>query len=322
MYNGLASSKWLKGDLHVHTTASDGRMSRREALEVLRRHRFDFCAISDHDVYDAGGRDSGLLVLPSRELSSQRGHIVALFANGSLERCPDWSSQGEIDAVRAAGGLPILAHPRIKEFTSTQSMAFTCERLLCELSHFHGQEVYTHNVGSGFATAVDRLDAVWTGRIDAGSDDLPVWGYASSDAHAPEQVQDNVGILVAADECTPVAIRAALEAGRFYSLAATAARFEDICFDGRSLNVRATDAVMLRVKCTGGTPAEGRGHRMQAALKYAREAGTIELDYRVQGNEGYLRVEAMDSNGGFVYANPIRVCPSEGRSAGVADNAC
>lgn len=307
IYTGLSGRKWLKGDLHIHTSISkDGRMSRRQALDTLHTHGFDFCAISDHDAFDPGGEENGVLVLPGSEFSSKKGHLLALLTDRPLERDETGPVQQQIDAIRDAGGLPILAHPKIKELTLDQSMAYTSEQLLCKLSGYHGMEIYNHNVGSGFTTAVDRLDAVWTGRIDADAGGLPVWGYASSDAHAPEHISPNVGILVDAKDCTPAAIRTALEAGRFYSLADTMARFEEIAVDEQYLHVRAAGAVMLRLECSGGTPAEGRGNRRLAGIKIAA-TDTIEMKYAIQGHEGYIRIEAMDRNGHFAYSNPISI---------------
>ena len=39
----------LKGQLHIHTTCSDGKLTPQEAAEVYERMGFDFIAITDHD---------------------------------------------------------------------------------------------------------------------------------------------------------------------------------------------------------------------------------------------------------------------------------
>ena len=42
-------SMHLKGQLHVHTTFSDGRLTLQEATDVYEDLGFDFIAITDHD---------------------------------------------------------------------------------------------------------------------------------------------------------------------------------------------------------------------------------------------------------------------------------
>ena len=40
--------QWFKGNLHMHTTLSDGRVSPSEAIERYRKNGYDFIAITDH----------------------------------------------------------------------------------------------------------------------------------------------------------------------------------------------------------------------------------------------------------------------------------
>ncbi len=39
----------LKGQLHIHTTYSDGRLTPQQAADLYKRQGFDFIAITDHD---------------------------------------------------------------------------------------------------------------------------------------------------------------------------------------------------------------------------------------------------------------------------------
>ena len=40
---------YLKGQLHIHTTYSDGRLTPQQAADLYKKQGFDFIAITDHD---------------------------------------------------------------------------------------------------------------------------------------------------------------------------------------------------------------------------------------------------------------------------------
>ena len=66
----------LKGNLHAHTTFSDGRRPIREVIERYRDRGYDFLAITDHDDrvhddywFDIPAGDDRMLVLPGIEIN-------------------------------------------------------------------------------------------------------------------------------------------------------------------------------------------------------------------------------------------------------------
>ena len=59
--------RWLKGNLHAHTTASDGRISIEECIKRYKEHGYDFLAITDHRKRFAGYQDDEILVIPAKE---------------------------------------------------------------------------------------------------------------------------------------------------------------------------------------------------------------------------------------------------------------
>ena len=40
--------KWYKGNLHTHSTNSDGRLSPEEVIGLYREEGYDFLALTDH----------------------------------------------------------------------------------------------------------------------------------------------------------------------------------------------------------------------------------------------------------------------------------
>ena len=105
---------FLLCDFHVHTTWSDGRLSIREVVDLYgQTGRFDVVAITDHNTLDAkpheGYRD-GVLVIVGSELSTTRGHLMALGIPDPGFRFSGDAADGLAD-VRDLGGAAFATHP-------------------------------------------------------------------------------------------------------------------------------------------------------------------------------------------------------------------
>lgn len=78
-------------DLHVHTTASDGRDTPERVVQLARGLGLEAVAITDHDTLDGigpamdAGRRVGLEIVPGVELSTEHGssevHILGYYIN-------------------------------------------------------------------------------------------------------------------------------------------------------------------------------------------------------------------------------------------------
>jgi predicted metal-dependent phosphoesterase TrpH len=148
-----AMARWrpFKGDLHMHTTGSDGKALPLAMARRARQVGHDFIAITDHDNYEpsrqamAAVAQAGidLLVLGGEEVTIREngGHILSLNATGgvsALQREPGAEAQRAaiidheigprqlvhpltpaqyasavwvIRKIRELGGLAIIAHP-------------------------------------------------------------------------------------------------------------------------------------------------------------------------------------------------------------------
>ena len=58
---------WYKGNLHMHTTMSDGVLDPVEAINVYREAGYDFIAITDHRKVGHLWQDNSFLILPGVE---------------------------------------------------------------------------------------------------------------------------------------------------------------------------------------------------------------------------------------------------------------
>ena len=107
----------FKGNLHTHTTNSDGVRTPAEAISAYRHAGYDFIAITDHRQYGAGIEEEGFTVLSGTELdcndfSTRRAwHIIGI---GLREPAPNGSCTPPdelVRRIRRAGGLAVLGHP-------------------------------------------------------------------------------------------------------------------------------------------------------------------------------------------------------------------
>jgi hypothetical protein len=104
----------VRGVLHVHSLASDGRGTRAEIAAAAARAGLGFVVITDHG--DATRRPeapaylSGVLMIDGVEVSTREGHYVAIGLPASPYPLGGESAD-VVDDVRRLGGFGIAAHP-------------------------------------------------------------------------------------------------------------------------------------------------------------------------------------------------------------------
>ena len=142
----LPKLKWFKGNIHTHTTESDGDDTPGNVVRWYRRHGYDFLVLSDHNhltlfEYAEGRRRfKRPLTVPGEEvtLSIHEGrtpiHINAIGISRVVEPIDAKETvptlQANVDAIIGAGGIASINHPNsrwsfdhdhIKEVTGRHS---------------------------------------------------------------------------------------------------------------------------------------------------------------------------------------------------------
>ena len=192
--------KWYKGNLHTHSTNSDGRLSPEEVIGLYREEGYDFLALTDHWFMGEERQEENFLLLSGAEYDVGNNvrdgiyHVVGIGMQKEpkLEKGPELQekqAQLMIDRIHEAGGIAILAHP-------AWSMNRASEvRLLKDLD---GCEIY--NTTSGVP---------WNCRPYSGIilDELAAQGYvlpcmAADDAHQYTGDETKSYLMVQADELT------------------------------------------------------------------------------------------------------------------------
>ncbi|MBX3071177.1 MAG: CehA/McbA family metallohydrolase [Thermomicrobiales bacterium] len=108
---------WLRGDLHSHSTASDGDSTLLDMLQAARRAGLDFMGSTDHNaaMLPEAPDDPDLpLLIPGIEVTTYKGHWNVWGANRWFDfRLPDGEAvRSEMQIARNAGGFVSANHPK------------------------------------------------------------------------------------------------------------------------------------------------------------------------------------------------------------------
>jgi hypothetical protein len=284
--------RWFRGNLHVHSTTSDGDRTPEEVIQFYRAQGYHFLAFTDHRTLSPGRLAAdGFLVLSGIEVDghdpeSGLYHIVGL----GTARPPDipygkpLPLQAAVDRLRAAQGLVLLAHP----YWSGQM-----SKDLLSLEGCFGLEVY--NGGCDVDDAKGTSAVHWDDLLAARR---PFYGLAVDDAHWRSGTKDaGLGwVWVRAAELTAVAILDALARGHFY--ASSGPEIYDLAWDAGQRSVS--------VCCSPATAIDFLGNALRSHRVSAPRGGTLtEASWTVWPDQSYVRVACRDELGHWAWSNPI-----------------
>ncbi len=111
----LKHRRLLRGDIHAHTSASDGVFSMDALAGMARGEGLDFLFITDHNNVSSPPLYEGISVLPGVEWTHYQGHANFLGSAAPLPGRYDKRSLSEAAALmqsaREGGALVVLNHP-------------------------------------------------------------------------------------------------------------------------------------------------------------------------------------------------------------------
>lgn len=278
---------WLRGNLHAHTTLSDGQLPPEQVIAAYEQAGYDFLALSDHDRLvppaDYQAR-TPMTLLPADEVTAGGPHMLAVQVAQVIE--PDPDRQIVIDATLSQGGFAILNHPNWQRHYNHFP-----QEVMERLTGYAGIEIYNGVIErlEGAALASDRWDRLLaSGRR--------VWGYASDDFHVPRDLARGWNVVQVADRSGD-ALCDALRHGRFY--ASTGVEISHIEVNGGTIRVRAPGAQRIRFVGAWGVEWE--------------VVDASEARYDVTGREGgYVRVECYGEGTKTAWTQPFFVSDPAG----------
>jgi hypothetical protein len=241
-----------------------------------------------------------------RDLALKQIHVTAMNLREPV--APQGGSsvldalQRDVDAVRAAGGIPIVNHPNFTWALTTDDLRRVRNVNLFELYNGHLQ---TNYLGGGGQPGVEEMwdQVLASGRL--------LYGVASDDAHQ-FKLLSNPGtmslpgrgwVMVRATTFSAAAIFSALERGDFY--ASTGVDIADYQVTERSMSV--TVAAFSRSKFRIQFIGKG-GQVLKEVLPETTFRGSVPVaTYEFKGDEGYVRARVIESNGKMAWLQPVLV---------------
>ncbi len=228
------SSPQFKGNLHTHTTNSDGPLPPQATVCAYADLGYDFLMLSDHDgVTDFSRLDpSGMTLIRGNEITQNGIHILHVGADGVLE--PLRKRQSVINAINSQGGFAIINHPNWGE------NFIHCQQAEIEaLRDYDGIEIYNgvSERVEGSAMATDRWDMLL-------SKGRRVWGFGNDDGHDPR----DFGVawnMVFAENNSAQALIDAMRQGRFY--VSTGVRIDAMRVEDNRLLIESEDTQCFRI---------------------------------------------------------------------------
>ncbi|MBK9081771.1 MAG: PHP domain-containing protein [Rhizobiales bacterium] len=299
-----APGRFWRGNLHTHSTLSDGRLPPAEVCAAYRRAGYDFMQLSEHflgrfdwPIADTRAfRSADFTTLIGAELhapTTQVGELWHIVAAGlPLDFAP--AREGEDAAAlawraREAGAFVGVAHPAWSQLAIEDGRA---------LDAAHAVEIYNH----GCAIENDRGDGFYL--LDQLlNEGRRLSAFATDDAHFTHGEQDAFGgwVHVKASALEPDLIVEALKRGDYYSS------------QGPTIESVALDGHMLTVACSPVNAISVMGGTSRSVTRVGHAIGGGAFDLRkltqswlpVQRASAWLRVAVIDAGGRRAWTNPF-----------------
>ncbi len=288
--------KFWRGNLHTHSTLSDGKWQPEAVCRLYKDAGYDFVAITDHfkerygwPIADTTAyRSEGFTTLIGAELHTDGmdfdngWHIVALglpfdFAHTPVDETGPQLAQRALDA----GAFVIAAHPQWYAMTENDMLS---------LGDIHAVEIFNAGVGhdSDTAESTYMLDLMLARgkRFTA---------CATDDAHFNVNARDRIKgwVRVKSTELTPEALMTALKAGDYYSST------------GPSLyDVQVIPGDKLYVRCSPASQIYALGRPIE--FDSVSEHSITEAEFSLKNwRSDYVRVLVRDEYQHKAWSNPI-----------------
>lgn len=296
---------WYKGNLHCHTTNSDGKASPSDVCRIYKENGYHFLCLTDHNFATecTEHHSPGFITIPGVEhtvkASGIQVHVNSLGSASPMT--PDKLADLELTTVSSAlqkmidttlsqNALPMINHPNWlwsfgAEEISKTSGAFAFEVLNGGTS--------CNSFGCGINSSTDQI---WDRLLTRG---MKIFGTATDDAHwyaldgTKRKDPPFTGwVCVEADRLEPQAILDALQKGHFYSSNLPQLKRIDVSAKNYAIQIEriwdetyVTDFVGMR----GNVVATYYGY---------------EPVYKIKGDEKYIRAKITSSTGHFAWTQP------------------
>lgn len=297
--------KWFKGNLHCHSTNSDGALPPAKVAAIYKNNGWNFLAFTDHEFYTDSKEynDDNFIVIPGTELcmdyirdphTGKLPHIVGIAKTG-LEGGNAFKHGDKFP--KKPGPCSETAQTMITNLITHDHLAILCHpnwsRLefddIKNLTGYFAMEIF--NYGCFLESNTGLCTAHWDSLLRSGK---KVWGVATDDAHHIVKDQCGGWVMVKAEKLSCEAISAALAEGSFYS--SSGPEIHELTISGNE----------VRVECSPVNAIHFMTCNIPGKSFWATEGNSLtSSSYRLNGDEKYVRVECVDLYGKTAWSNPI-----------------
>lgn len=287
-YTNMTGGEWLRGNLHTHSTRSDGDRPPQQVLDDYASRGYGFLMFSDHSVTAtetelAALNNRGLVLLPGVELG---GGPHILHVDGVRGLTHGIGRQAAINEILAqeketGRGFAIVCHPNWEKDFEHCTIA-----QLREWIGYLGVEIYNGSINrvSGSPYALEKWDSLL-------SEGRQIWGFANDDSHLAKTDIALGWNMAYVRERTCAGVVDALRSGRFY--ASTGVTIKSIQVDGMRIRVETENACRIAaIRDTGA--------------RFAVCDGPV-LEAEVPHNAVYARIQAWGSGEKMAWSQPLMV---------------
>jgi len=294
-----------KGNVHTHTTLSDGGSSPEQTIAWYRSHGYQFLALTDHNKLSSPTRYASLqepgFVLISGEEITMTGRGRQVHVNGLCikTRIPGGNfgsaaaalSNG-ISAVRHQAGVALVNHPNFDWALTAADVTDARDASLLEIASGHP---YVHSAGDADHPS---HEALWDIALAAGADFM---GVGVDDEHHidfssdPPATPGRAWISTFGDVTDSTAICSAMAQGQLY--ASTGVELRRIAVRDRQYEVEP-------VQARASVVFIGTGGRELARHTMPSDGPAI---YVLRGDEGYVRARVELPDGKRAWTPAVRL---------------
>ncbi len=305
--------KFYKGNIHTHTTKSDGDEDPIKVTEWYKAHEYDFLVLTDHNhrtILDYGNKPETPetpLMIPGEEVTMniQNNDVtVPIHINGiGIERVVEpievdgvvSTIQANIDSIRQAGGIASINHPNYKwAYTISDLIQVNGATAIEVFNGIHDTNVY----GSKTRPSAEQI---WDGILSSGK---LIYGVAADDSHhyhdfTPKMANPGRGwICVKADSLSEPSIMDSIKNGDFY--ASTGVYLDELVNSNNTINISIKteddDSLNMPEYFTTITGYEG---------DILHETDSLNVNYQLSKDSQYARATIKSSEGFKAWTQPI-----------------
>lgn len=294
------NKKYLKGNLHTHTTVSDGDYTIKEVLNIYKDNGYDFLAITDHEIFCESNEDEGITLVHGIEEAStytKNDDRSGTYAHFNCFLPKDKSEvkayfyqniddlQETVDELKNKYELVQFNHPLFSRFLDNEHLSLHGYDLI---------EIYNHKdfvEETGMSNAENLIRTMLNNHkkfLISANDDFhgPYYGVKNDRCFG--------GFVMVDANNDEESILHAIKDGRFYP--STGPMIKDFRRDGNTFKI-------------GTTPVKRiifySNMRRCKNIFDLNDEEITQGEYELRGNEYYLWVKIIDKDGKIAWSQPV-----------------